>query len=471
MDAVRDSPGQRMDATAASLESVLSDLSAGKPDVLGPGGWGGKIDLRKAAISVLHDVETARLESQCFSEFMRDGVWNRFAYPRRTIVQAYAQWREAHPQKMPPIETADLAVAVTVLRREHHKRGTVHAGPGDGMPLLQCADPRNPPWTYVHDTCLRALARECGDEGPAGHSSMCALAGRLLNRSPRAVAERWALVLGQTGSAPTGASGKRKTRDDAGGDAAAPHTEPTLSGGVPITSTAALAKGGAGPIIAAAAKEALQSTTGRAKAVLGRIDEWARQDGPTGLPDGVHKDTVATRVKASVEAAEQEAAMFAEFAAGGRYHIRDRMVDVRSFYKMWRSAEAERRGCPALEEADLVTDALVLVHRAVVRQQLGQGHACSGHMGAGPWTIVEDAVLRALVCELAQTMSFRAISTLAAGLLPHRSAQSVRPRMRLLGCAPTRVERVHMVSHERHPGPSGGGVPAGPAGGSQGADA
>ena len=49
------------------------------------------------------------------------------------------------------------------------------------------------------------------------------------------------------------------------------------------------------------------------------------------------------------------------------------------------------RGWPALEQADGVIDTLVSEHRAMVRQQRGQMHACRSYRWGGASTIVEDA--------------------------------------------------------------------------------
>jgi len=395
-------------------------------------------------------VETARFEARCFAGFMAYGGWNQNARPRRTIVQAYAQWRECQPGPMTPLDTADLAAAVAVLRREHQKRGPVSAGPGDGGPLRQTADPSNPPWTYVDDTCLRALALAFKQEWPAElQANMCTVACQLLGRTAPAVAGRMALILGHMRSQQTGASGKRKILDDAGGDDATTDAEHTRAGD-PICTTVV------------AAKDALKNASDLSSAMRGVLETWGTSEGQPSVPQDVPIATVADLVQHAVLEAEEEEARFAEFVSGGRFHIVDRNVAIRAKYETWRSKEAGRRKWPDLEHADRVMDTLVSELQAFVRRRHGQMNACRSYVCGGVWTIVEDAGLRVLAGQMAGKMSVRAISNLGATLLANRNASQVLRRMRHLGCVTPldgHARGVGVKQPKPRPGSSESGAP------------
>ena len=87
-------------------------------------------------------------------------------------------------------------------------------------------------WTYVHDKCLRELARELK---PVGRSVVFSkLVSWLLDRTEDAVAERMDLIFGRMRSAPAETPGKRKS---AGDDAADEDDANTIMGMVTPAST------------------------------------------------------------------------------------------------------------------------------------------------------------------------------------------------------------------------------------------
>jgi len=406
-----------MGAQAKQLLIGLQDWVAGDldppgllwlPDGIQPSAVADRVRLR---------VITADREARCFTSFIAGGGWSRKLAASTTLAQAYKLFRIEKEE--PAISTDELAMAVPVLRREHMTKRRTHQGTGDAGTMPIGVPRRNAPWTYVHDTCLRALAHEFQQQHPASiHAGFSKLICRLLGRTNDAVAERMEFIYGSARNAALCAPGKRPLSPDDRAGVATPDAEPARADAVD------------GVLAHAHVRE-------RAPAVGDVIRGWGHT-APAGVTNAqilkqVDTDDLAKRVQEAVDKAAQERDRFHDFSNSYHYPDGDRPKEVRESYIRWR----ETQDLPSIDQQELrvVIDTLVAEHRAKRARDPEQEQVlvCRSYQSGGAWTIVEDACLRALTAELAEKkMSTRAICMLADTLLPRRSVEQIRHRLRLV---------------------------------------
>ena len=415
--------GSEMGAQAKQLLKRLQDWVDGDLDPPGLSWLPDGIQPSAVADRVRLRVITADREARCFTSFIAGGGWSRKLKASTTLAQAYKLFRIEKEE--PAISTDELAMAVPVLRREHMTKRRTHPGTGDGGTMPHVVPRRNAPWTYVHDTCLRALAHEFQQQHPASiDAGFSKLICRLLGRTNDAVAERMEFIYGSARNAALCAPGKRTLSPDDRAGVATPGAEPTRAD----------AEAGAVAIDGVLAHAHVRES---APAVGDVIQGWGHT-APAGVTNAqilkqVDTDDLAKRVQEAVVKAEQERSRFDVFANSNHYPDGDRPKEVRESYIRWR----ESQDGPRIDQQELrvVTDTLVAEHRAKRARGPEQEHmlVCRSYQSGGAWTIVEDACLRALTAELAEKkMSTRAICMLADTLLPTRSVEQIRHRLRLV---------------------------------------